>query len=269
MKNIVELKNYYFSYDGKNNVFNKFNFAAPKNTFLTIVGNTSCGKTTLAKILSGTISGYGSYKYLNKEINDNELNVADEVSVVIGDYNNNITHVNVKELLLFPLENLKYKKEEMWKSLNDVVKLLKIEKYLDSNIVDLDYSVQKKIILASALISKPKLLVLDDFFINTNIVTTKQLLNTLKTLNKNYNLTIINITHDINESLYGEQLQVLFNDKIVIDCNINNIIEHEKKLKEYHYELPNIIDLSNKLKCYNMINKIILDIDRLVKAIWK
>ncbi len=269
MKNIVELKNYYYSYDNKNNVFEKFNFIMPKNSFTTLLGNTSSGKTTLAKILSGIITGYGSYKFLGEEMNDSKLYFEDEVSVIIGEYNNKFTHNSVKEFLVFPLENLKYKKDEIEKSLSDIIRLLKLEKLIDQDTSELNYSEQQKIILAAALITKPKLLVLDDFFINTNIVLKKQILTLLKNMNSNSNLSVLNITHDINDAVFGTDIQILFNNKIVINSKYEELINYEKDLKKYHCELPQIIDLSNKLKCYNMINKIFINMDRLVKAIWK
>ena len=267
MENIIAVSNYNFSYQS-HKVINNLNLQVKTGTITTLIGNTGGGKTTLVKLLTGLLSGDGEIKILGADISK-VSNVICEVGVVIGNPYDNFIAQTVRDDLVFPLENLQLKKEEIDKYLSDVVDYFKIESLLDMNPLDLTTTDASIIALASALITKPKLLILDDAFMKMGTLTKKKMFRILRDLNRRYHLTILNITHDINDVMYGDEALLLYNGELVLSGPVEQFVKEEKSLKKYHYELPYIVDLSNKLQYYQVIDHDIFDINRLVNTIWK
>ncbi len=270
MENIIEITDYSFSYQ-KHLIINNLNLNIKKGSFTTLVGNTGGGKTTLVKLITGLLKGKGEIKIFNKAIDDSTItdNFIKEIGVVLGNPYDNFVSSTVKDDLIFPLENLQLKKNEIDKYLSDIVSYFKIEDLLDTNPMDLTVSDASVVALASALITKPKLLILDDAFIKMNTIVKKEKLLLLKDLKKRFNISIFNITHDINEIMYGDYAVLMHNGSIVLEGIVSDFVKNEKTIKKYNYVLPYNVDLSNKLNYYDVIRDDIYDMDKLVKTIWK
>jgi len=98
-------------------------------------------------------------------------------------------------------------------------------------------------------------------------VTKEKVYKYLKKLNRQ-NVTIICTTNDMNDLVYGKRIIMLGNKNIVLDSKLNKAF-NEKLFKENDLELPFMASLSLKLKYYNLIDEIILDINKMVNKLWK
>ena len=115
---------------------------------------------------------------------------------------------------------------------------------------------------------EPKILILDDAFNNLDKETLPFMLKKLKKLNEE-GLTIINITSNLN-TIYNSNLIYLLNDyKISLIGNLEETFNMDNYLRKIGLELPFIIDLSIKLKFYDLIDKIYYDLDSLEDNLWK
>ena len=225
MKNIVEIKDLTFKYNDLY-IFKNFNLSIKESTFLTIMGPSSCGKTTLGKIIGE--KGI----YINNKININ---------------------TNVKTYLD---NNI------------DICKKLKIEHLLDLNTTHLSSSEIALANIAYALIKKSNIIVIDNIISILEKKESIRILKILKKINKEKNITIINITSNVEETLYGDELLILNSNQIVLYDKTIEVLKEEKILKNNNIELPFMVSLSNKLKYYDLLDTIILDIDKMVNKLW-
>lgn len=269
MKNIVEIKNLRFSYEAEEVVIKNIDFEVKTGTITTLVGNTGGGKTTLVKLLLGLLKGTGDIHIMEKTIHQNNSAVMRDVGVVMGNPKNNFVTKSVLRDLVFPLENLQMKKEKIDKYLSDIVEEFEISELLSKNPQELNAEEASIVAIAIALITKPKLLILDDAFTKIGDFWKKKLYRILKKWNQIYQLTILNITHNIEECLFGKRLCVLYQGELVLNIKVSELARYEKELKQYHYSLPFMVELSEKLKYYNVIDHTILDMNRMVNTIWK
>ena len=128
---------------------------------------------------------------------------------------------------------------------------------------------QKELVaLASAFATHPKILVLDEALDMIDNNRRDDVLKVLTDLNKK-GLTIINITHNSEELLYGTDIVVMNAGKVMDQGETKEILRKEKLFKNNGLELPFVVDLSYKLKYYDLVDDIVLDIDELVNLIWK
>lgn len=268
MSKIIETKNLTFYYEQRE-IMKQINFSVKENCIVTMIGNTGGGKTTLVKLLTGLLTGFGEVFLFGHPIHENTQLLHRDIGVVLGNPRYNFVTKNVKKDLLFPLENLNYNVEEMTKYLDDIVELFAIESLLPKQVKDLTDGEAAIIALASAMITKPRLLILDDAFRQIGPLEKKKIWQILRRYQQRNHMTILNVTHDIEEALYGDTLVVLDQGSIVLEIPVKEIAAYEKELKQYHYELPFMVELSKKLQYYNVIDHTILDMNRMVNQIWK
>lgn len=268
MDNIIQIKDLNFTYQDKV-IFKNLNLNIKKNSFVSIIGPNGSGKSTLIRILSG-LNSYDGYitingHYLNKE---NIKIIRRTLGIVFDNPDNQFIGQTVIDDLAFNLENLSYSKEEINKEISYIAKLFKIEKILLSEPSNLNNSTKQKVAIASALIHKPKILMLDESLHQLDNKDKKIVFKALETYKKEHDLTIILITHNQEDTILSDRIIVIDKQKIILDGKVEEVYTKEKILHNLGIEIPFIIKLSINLKLYDLIDEIYLDKDKLVNKLW-
>lgn len=264
MKDIINVENLNYK-----NIFKNFNLNIKDNSFISISGNNKCGKTTLIKILNGSIKTNSDISLCGKNLNNyNITELYKEIGTVIS--TNIIFLLNtVKEELMYILDNLDLDKEEKKKKYKEIIKSLKLNKCQLENPNNLHNNLKIKIELAKALLTKPKIILLDDICYRMTKEETKEILNYIRDYQKEENITIIMTTSDLNETLYSDYLYIINDGSIVLEGTPIEVLKEDNTLNKLGLNLPFMIDLSVKLMDYELIDKIELDMDMLVNKLWK
>lgn len=268
MDNIIQIKDLNFTYQDKV-IFKNLNLNIKKNSFVSIIGPNGSGKSTLIRILSG-LNSYDGYitingHYLNKE---NIKIIRRTLGIVFDNPDNQFIGQTVIDDLAFNLENLSYSKEEINKEISYIAKLFKIEKILLSEPSNLNNSTKQKVAIASALIHKPKILMLDESLHQLDNKDKKIVFKALETYKKEHDLTIILITHNQEDTILSDRIIVIDKQKNILDGKVEEVYTKEKILYNLGIEIPFIIKLSINLKLYDLIDEIYLDKDKLVNKLW-
>lgn len=269
MDNMVVINKLSFRYDDKV-IFNDFNLSIKKGSFTTILGNNGCGKSTLVRLLTGLEDSSGSISISGVVLNCSTISsIRRKIGVVFENPDNTLISETVMEDLAFPLENLNCSREYIYSKINEISKYLGISHLLNRCPRDLSGGEKQLVGLGCALITGPELLILDEAF---SMVDSMSKLNMLKLLGKiknDYNVTILNITHDIEESIYGDDIFVINDGCVVIHDSKMNVYRQEKKLNELGFDLPFMVSLSNKLSYYDLLDHVIYDMEDMVDLLWK
>lgn len=269
MDNMVVINNLKFSYDSKI-IFNGLNLSIKKGVFTTVLGNNGCGKSTLVRLLVGLENSNGSIIIDNLLLNnDNIRSIRKKIGVVFENPDNCLISETVFEDLAFPLENLNYSSNYIYSKVIEISNYLGITHLLDKSSKCLSGGEKQLVCLGCALVISPSLLILDEAFSMIDSVSKFKMLKLLKKINNDFNVTIINITHDIEESVYGDDILVINNGSIVIHDDKLVVYNEEKLLKKIGFDLPFMVNLSKKLSYYDLVDSIILDMDKMVDLLWK
>ena len=199
---ILTLKNISFSYKDKM-IFDNYNFVMNKEEIIAIIGPSGCGKSTLLKIINGLETEYSGDVLLNG-INVNNIPVNKRDIVLMFQDNLLFTHMTIFENIEFSLKMKKYPKHEIKKMVEEVARDIHLEDKLNKYPKELSGGQQRRVALARAVISKPKLLLLDEPFTGLDKEIKLEIMNLVKIIREKYDTSIVFVTHDLSEAEYLE-----------------------------------------------------------------
>lgn len=205
---ILTLKNISFSYRDKV-IFDNYNFVMKKEEIIAIIGPSGCGKSTLLKIINGLETEYSGDVLLNG-VNVNNIPVNKRDIVLMFQDNLLFPHMTIFENIEFSLKMKKYPKHKIKKMVEEVAKDIHLQDKLNKYPKELSGGQQRRVALARAVISKPKLLLLDEPFTGLDKEIKLEIMNLVKIIKEKYNTSIIFVTHDLSEAEYLEAKCVEF-----------------------------------------------------------
>lgn len=269
MRDIIKVKNLSFRYNNKF-IFDKFDLTIRDGEWISIVGPNGSGKSTLVKTLVGLLEATGSIiiddLLLCKE---NIQVIRRKIGLVFENTDDSFVAETVADDIAFNLENLAYSPEEMKKKIMDIASTLGIESILEKEPNLLSGGEKQKVALAAALVMKPKILIIDDALEMIDDNSKRDILKVLNRLHKEDKLTIITITHNLEETFNSDRMVVINNGNILIDGPVKEVLSEDKVFNRIGLEVPFMIDLSIKLKLYGLIDHMILDMNEMVNTLWK
>lgn len=199
---ILTLKNISFSYKDKV-IFDNYNFVMNKEEIIAIIGPSGCGKSTLLKIINGLETEYSGDVLLNG-VNVNNIPVNKRDIVLMFQDNLLFPHMTIFENIEFSLKMKKYPKHEIKKMVEEVARDIHLEDKLNKYPKELSGGQKRRVALARAVISKPKLLLLDEPFTGLDKEIKLEIMNLVKIIREKYNTSIVFVTHDLSEAEYLE-----------------------------------------------------------------
>lgn len=222
-----------------------------KGLFLAVLGQNGCGKSTFARHLNclltpteGTLWVYGM------DTGDalNTLKIRKEVGMVFQNPDNQIIGTTVEEDVAFGLENLGVETAQIWNRVGQSLQRLGMDNVRYSSPNKLSGGQKQKVAIAGILAMQPGCIVLDEATAMLDPKGRKEVLEAVSELNRKENITIILITHYMEEALYAQQAIVMDQGSIVLAGTPKEIFSEEAKLKELSLEVPPVAEIANHLR---------------------
>lgn len=268
MDNIIRIEKLNFKYNDKQ-IFNDFDLNIKKGSFLSIIGPNGSGKSTLIKIITGLLKYDGYINIDGYHLNDFYLKeIRRKIGVVFDNPDNHFVSEVVIDDLAFTLENLQYSKEDITNCIKKIAKLFKIEDILYKEPRDLTNSEKQKVAIAGSLIFNPKILILDEGLHQLTPKDKNDVFRILKNYQKENGLTIIMVTHNLENTLYSDRIVLLREGKVYLDGTVENVYKNKEKLLDLKLDLPFVVKLSYRLQEENIINNTYINIKDLMEDLW-
>ena len=197
---ILKVKDLSFAYDGYNPILKDVNFTINKGDVISIVGQNGAGKSTLAKLLCGFLRPSRGQILLNDTDTKNLSikQIAEKIGYVLQNPNAMISKTNVSEEVGFGLKLRGASKEEIDFKTEKVLKICGLFPFRNWPISALSYGQKRRVSIASILILNPEILILDEPTSGQDYRHYTEIMEFIHKLNKNYNLTILMISHDMH-----------------------------------------------------------------------
>lgn len=268
MDNIIEIHSLSFSY-GKHVILSDFDLSIRRGSFTTILGNNGSGKSTLVRLLCGLEKSHDNILIDGVCLTNNISLVRGKIGVVFENPDNCLFSETVLENFAFSLENLNYSSDYIYSRINYISSYLGIDYLLDRCLNSLSGGEKQLVSLGCALITGPRILIFDEAFSMIDEQSKMRLFDILKKIQRDFGVTILNITHDIEESLFSDDIVIIDSGRVIIHDSNCNVYKQEKLLKKHGFDLPFIVDLSNKLSYYDMVNDVVFDMNEMVDLLWE
>ena len=266
----LEIKNLCFSYTDDKLVIDDISFAVEKGSFVAVLGHNGSGKSTLAKLIVGLLEKKSGQIFFDDEEMDKKTikKLQSKTALVFQNPDNQFIGATVEDDIAFGLENKQFPHDKMQEEINYFAESVNMLDYLKKEPSNLSGGQKQRVALAGALILRPEILILDEA---TSMLDPKGKSTVRKVIDRihqdNPELTIISITHDIDEALLTDQVFILSKGKLVDSGKPQEILRDRKKLLSLKLEQPFIYRFESKLSDIG-INSNAENLNQLVEDIW-
>lgn len=269
MNNCIKITNVSFKYnDCDEFVLKNINLTINQGEFICILGGNGSGKSTLSKLINGIYKlDYGDIyvNSLNVKNYEDVLNIRKILSIVFQNPDNQIVSSFVLDDVVFGLENILSDRDEIKKRAYDSLEKVNMLEYKNHSTTMLSGGQKQRVSIAGVLSMKPKYIIFDESTSMLDPQGKKEILSILTEINKVHGISVILITHFIDECLLSNRIVVLNKGEIKYDGNPREILSNEKFLFENNLDTTLSCKISNHLKklgLHNMEN--IFNLEELV-----
>lgn len=208
-------------------VLNNINFEINKGEFISVIGKNGCGKSTLSKLLNGLIlptSGDVFVNNLNTKEPQNNLDIKKSVGLIFQNPDNRIIESTVEEEIAFGLENLCCSPEFISQKIKQVLEYVDLKGFEKISTNTLSGGQKQRLCIASVIAMEPKVIIFDEPTSMLDTKSKKVILDLILKLKKELNITIILITHNVDEAILADKVLIM-DDKFH-----NKLFENPKEI---------------------------------------
>jgi len=250
---------------------NGLNLEVSKGEFLVVLGHNGSGKSTFAKHINALLiptSGEVYVDGLQTSVAGNLWNIRNVAGMVFQNPDNQIVATIVEEDVAFGPENLGIEPSEIRKRVDESLKNVQMYEYRKHAPHLLSGGQKQRVAIAGILAMMPKCIVFDEPTAMLDPFGRKEVIRTIKEINKRYGITIILITHNMEEAVEADRIVVMDSGKIVMNGKPKEIFKNVSLMKKIGLDVPQVTELAYELK-QNGINiaSDILTIDEMVNAL--
>ncbi|MFX3674629.1 MAG: energy-coupling factor ABC transporter ATP-binding protein [Paenisporosarcina sp.] len=254
MKEILSLRDVTFTYAPEETDMRKavedVSFAVNDGEWIAIVGHNGSGKSTLAKLMNGLLfPDSGEIRILGEPLNEENLwAIRSQMGMVFQNPDNQFVGATVQDDVAFALENNGVPFEDMVVRVNESLAQVKMSDFINSEPHHLSGGQKQRVAIAGALAIKPKILILDEATSMLDPQGRKEVLSTVQRLREETHLTVLSITHDLEEALLADRILVMNQGKKYAEGNPGQIFERGEELVELGLDLPFSMKMSILLR---------------------
>lgn len=267
----------YFRRDEEGNVeaittaLDHVNLDVKEGQFIAILGHNGSGKSTLAKHINGLLKATeGTIWVDGKDVSDEEniLDVRQSAGMVFQNPDNQIIASVVEEDVAFGPENIGVPTEEIWKRVESSLQSVEMTKYRTHSPNKLSGGQKQRVAIAGVVAMEPKCIVFDEPTAMLDPNGRREVIETAHELNKTKGVTVILITHYMEEVVGADYVYVMEKGQIVMDGTPREIFSKVEELKEHRLDVPQITMLAHELRKSGLdIPEGILTREELVQAL--
>lgn len=239
--------------------------------FIAILGHNGSGKSTLAKHINAILKpteGEMTVDGMSTSEEDNVWSVRQTAGMVFQNPDNQIVATIVEEDVAFGPENLGVPTDEIWERVNKALESVNMTMYREYSPNKLSGGQKQRVAIAGVLAMKPKCIVLDEATAMLDPLGRKEVMSAIIELNKVEKITVILITHYMDEAVLADKIFVMDKGKIAMEGTPRQVFSHVEEIRELRLDVPAATAMAYELRKagYN-IPKDILTRDELVEAV--
>ena len=251
---IISLKDVSFSYESEENtteVLHDISLDIKKGQFVAVLGHNGCGKSTLAKLFNAVLipqQGKVLVKGVDTSDEDKLLDNRRNVGMVFQNPDNQIVASVVEEDVAFALENLGVEPTEIRQRVDDALKAVGMYEYRESAPYRLSGGQKQRIAIAGTIAMRPDCIVLDEPTAMLDPHGRREVMKTVHELNEKFGITVILITHYMDEAATADRVIVMNDGKVILDDEPKKVFWNVNLLKNIGLDVPQSTEIIYDLR---------------------
>ena len=249
---MIKTENLTFSYeDSTDLVLDNINLNIEIGSFTAILGHNGSGKSTLAKTFNAILLPSGGKVYVKDMDTANEDRLFDirrSAGMVFQNPDNQMVAAIVEDEVAFAPENLGVEPKEIRRRVDECLETVGMTEYAKSASAKLSGGQKQRVAIAGVLAMKPEILILDEPTAMLDPKGRREVIKTIKRLNKEQGITVVLITHYMNEAAEADRTVVIDSGKIVLDGTPKEVFQNIEKIKSLGLDVPQVTELMYELQ---------------------
>lgn len=262
----IEVSQLKFSYDQILDVVKDVSFRVEAGSYTTLIGHNGSGKSTIAKLLIGLLDkNSGSIKIEGEELTQETVPlIRRKIGIVFQNPDNQFIGATVQDDIAFGLENHQIESSKMNEIINTYAAQVGMSEYLNHEPTRLSGGQKQRVAIAGVLAMKPDILILDEATSMLDPEGKEDINALVQKLHEENNMTILSITHDVEEVLKSDHVIVMYDGKIVKDGMPKDVMVNEEELIQLKLDAPYSVKLAHALKRHGIKITHPTDMERMV-----
>lgn len=276
MDKMIECKNVVFKYstgeEGSEKIaIDRLNLEVNKGEFLVILGHNGSGKSTVAKHMNALLTpteGIVTVNGLDTSDDNNIWDIRSSAGMVFQNPDNQLVATIVEEDVAFGPENLGIPSEEIRKRVDEALAKVGMSEYKKHAPHLLSGGQKQRVAIAGILAMQPKCIIFDEPTAMLDPSGRKEVINNIKELNKKHGITVILITHYMDEAAEADRVVVMDKGKVIIEGIPRDVFSHVEAMKKIGLDVPQVTELCYELRKAGIdIDTKILNVNEMVNAL--
>ena len=239
-RDAVSVRDLTFSYDGETDVLKGISFDIPQGSYTAVIGHNGSGKSTLAKLLIGLLAAKsGTIRILGQELNEETVyDIRNRTGIVFQNPDNQFIGSTVADDIAFGLENRCIPQNEMQGLIETAAAQVGMTKFLESEPTKLSGGQKQRVAIAGILAVAPDIIIFDESTSMLDPRGKKAINEEIRRLHEERDITILSITHDMEEVAQRDNVLVLRDGTIAMTGTPREVFSRERELKEMDLDVP-------------------------------
>lgn len=232
-------------------VLKDINIEIEKGSFTAILGHNGSGKSTLAKHFNAILLPSGGKVYvkgMDTADENNIFNIRQSAGMVFQNPDNQMVAALVEDEVAFAPENLGVEPKEIRRRVDECLEIVNMTKYAQSSPSKLSGGQKQRVAIASVLAMNPEILILDEPTAMLDPKGRSEVIKTIKMLNEEKDITVVLITHYMDEAAQADRTVVIDDGEIVFDGTPKEVFKNVEKLKSLGLDVPQVTELAYELR---------------------
>lgn len=273
----IKFDNVSFAYDAEEEqpirAVNDFSLTVPEGQFLAILGHNGCGKSTVAKLVNGILvptKGKVTVAGMDTADEDKTVDIRRNVGMVFQNPDNQIVATIVEDDVAFGPENLGVEPAEIRKAVDAALKAVGMYEFRKREPHRLSGGQKQRVAIAGVIAMNTKCIVMDEPTAMLDPQGRKEVIDTVMKLNKEFGITVILITHFMDEAVKADRVVVMDDGCIALDSTPKQVFRNVEKIKALGLDVPQATELVYRLRKMGMkLPDDILDENECAEAVLK
>lgn len=271
MSSFIDVKNLIYEYknvDSVRRAVNNLNIQIQKGQFIVVLGHNGSGKSTFAKHLNAIFSptsGTVIIDGLDTKDDNNIFEIRQKCGMVFQNPDNQIVATVVEDDVAFGPENMGVPSQEIRKRVDDALAVVRMSEFATKAPHLLSGGQKQKVAIAGIIAMKPDCIILDESTSMLDPRGRKEVMSTVKKLNKEENITLIHITHFMEEAVDADYIYVMEEGEIVLEGTPKEVFVNIEQLQNLGLDVPPMTLLSSELRKHDIqISQDILTVEEMI-----